>query len=53
MNSFKDGLHFITAILLLLLIGFMVWYVLFYLPEPEIRSDGTLVYHEVERLVCL
>lgn len=53
MNSLKDGLHFITAILLLALIGFTVWYVLFYLQGPEISSDGTLVYREVERLVTL
>ena len=51
MNSLKDRLHFITAILLLLLIGFTVWYVLFYLQGPEVSTDGTLVYREIGRLV--
>ena len=52
MNSIKDKLHFLTAILLLFLIGFTVWYVLFYLQGPEVSSDGTLVYQEVGRLVA-
>lgn len=51
MNSLKDRIHFLTAILLLLLIGFTVWYVLFYLQGPEVSSDGTLVYREIGRLV--
>lgn len=50
MNSLRDRLHFLTAILLLLLIGFSVWYVLFYLQGPEVCSDGTLVYREIRRL---
>ena len=52
MNSIKDKLHFLTAILLLLLIGFTVWYVLFYIQGPELSYDGTLVYREVGRLVA-
>ena len=52
MNSIKDKLHFLTALLLLFLIGFTVWYVLFYLQGPEVSSDGTLVYREVGRLVA-
>lgn len=52
MNSIKDKLHFLTAILLLILIGFTVWYVLFYLQGPNVSSDGTLVYQEVGRLVA-
>ena len=51
MNSLKDKLHFVTAVLLLLLIGFTVWYVLFYLQGPMISADGTLVYHEIGKLV--
>lgn len=51
MNSLKDKLHFVTAVLLLLLIGFTVWYVLFYLQGPKISADGTLVYHEIRKLV--
>ena len=51
MNSLKDRIHFLTAILLLLLIGFTVWYVLFYLQGPEVSSDGTLVYREIGKLV--
>lgn len=51
MNSLKDGLHFLTAVLLLLLIGFMVWYVLFYMPGSELSVDGTLVWNEVGKLV--
>ena len=52
MNSIKDKLHFLTAILLLLLIGFTVWYVLFYLQGTEMSSNGILVYREVGRLVA-
>ena len=51
MNSLKDKLHFVTAVLLLLLIGFTVWYVLFYFQGPKISADGTLVYHEIRKLV--
>jgi len=51
MNSLKDRIHFLTAIILLLLIGFTVWYVLFYLEGPEVSSDGTLVYREIGKLV--
>jgi len=51
-NSLKDRIHFLTAVLLLLLIGFTVWYVLFYTQGPEIGSDGTLVYHEIGKLVA-
>ena len=50
MTSLRDRLNFLTAILLLLLIGFSVWYVLFYLQGPEVCSDGTLVYREIRRL---
>ena len=52
MNSIKDKLHFFIAILLLILIGFTVWYVLFYLQGPEVSFDGTLVYRESGRLVA-
>ena len=51
MNSLKDKLHCVTAVLLLLLIGFTVWYVLFYLQGPKVSADGTLVYHEIGKLV--
>ncbi len=51
MNSLKDKLHFLTAVLLLLLIGFTVWYVLFYLQGPKVSADGTLVYREIGKLV--
>lgn len=48
MNSLKDGLHFLSAILLLAMIGVIVWYVLFYLRGPEISTGGTLVEQAVE-----
>lgn len=53
MNSLKNGLHFLTAVLLLLLIGFMVWYVLFYMPGAELTVDGTLVWNAPGKWVCL
>ena len=52
MNSIKDKLHFVTAVLLLLLIGFTVWYVLFYLQGPEACADGILVYREAGKVVA-
>ncbi len=51
MNSLKDGLHFLTALLLLGLIAFTVWYVMFDMQGPDVSAEGTLVYREIGRLV--
>lgn len=52
MNSFKNGLQFLAALVMLAVIVFMVWYVMFYIQGPEISSDGTLVYRGNETMVC-
>lgn len=43
MKSLKNRLQIFAAILLLLGVAFMVWYVLFHVPGQGKWPDGTLV----------
>lgn len=53
MNSMRQKVQFLAAILLLLAIVFVVWYVLFYVPGPTVGPDGTLVWDDFGKLVNL
>ncbi len=51
MNSLKNRLQFLAAVLLLVLVVFMAWYLLFQKPGSLYTPDGTLVCHPHERMV--
>lgn len=51
MNKAKRKAQLLAAILLLLVIVFMVWYVLFYMPDSGSGPDGTLVSNFSGKLV--
>lgn len=53
MNSLKNRLQLLAAILLLLGLVFMIWYVLFYRPGLGSGPDGTLVSNFIGKLVRL
>ncbi len=51
MNSLKNRLQLLAAVLLLALVVFMAWYLLFQRPGSLYTPDGTLVCHPHERMV--
>ncbi len=51
MNSLKNRLQLLAAVLLLALVVFMAWYLLFQKPRSLYMPDGTLVCHPHERMV--
>ena len=51
MNSLKNRLQLLAAVLLLVLIVFMALYLLFQKPGSIHAPDGTLVCHPHERMV--
>jgi len=53
MKSLKNRLQIAVAVLLLLGLVFMVWYVLFYMPGQVKKPDGTLVSNFFGKLVTL
>lgn len=44
MNMLKHGCYFIGAVLLLLAIGMLVGYMIFYANQPDFYAEGTLVF---------
>lgn len=42
MNSFRNGLYFLGAIILLVCIGVIIWYALIYSQRPNVEENGTL-----------
>ena len=48
MEGLKNGLQFLLALTLLAAVGFLVWYLMFYMAAPDMSAGGTLVQHTVE-----
>jgi len=53
MNSLKERLQILIAVLLLGMAVFCIWYLLFYMPARMNEPDGTLVYRIPGKLVRL
>ena len=49
MESLKNGLQFLLCLTLLAVVGFLVWYLMFYMTAPDMSAGGTLVQHTFER----
>lgn len=43
MNSFRNGLYWLSVIVLLMVIGGIIWYTFMYSQRPKPEENGTLV----------
>lgn len=53
MNSLKERLQILLAVILLGTAVFCIWYLLFYMPARMAEPEGTLVYSVPGKLVSL